>query len=426
MASKFYVDVVLLALGAAIMSWLASSLINPELLLWDNMNIWFGSDIPRVMKNMTVRIEGHNGSFKHPLFALLVWPPTALIHAIVGDAFTAVRIVMAANAACAVCLLMSLSSRIGLTRIDRILVTLLFIASSGFMFWYSVPETFAFGSTSILLALFAAPYAVKKETDLWPFVIFGLAGLSMTITNFGVFCIALLCGLWAAQQHPSLKDVLLRAIKPLFFVLFTGAVLAVVQDQVFGDAGLFFNVKALAGETKFIGQPNSAPLVWRPVILILGSIVTGGLSAVPSVNRLPAGDVDIIALAMPTYTLHDGTASGVQIIAACLFLIFFIGGIIAFLRLHIGGYLTAAATATLEAASLSAIFFILLHMLYGSEVFLYSAHMLPLVVVILAGGLMSVRGYLIRVLFAALIATAGVHNFWMLIDAHDQIMALNF
>ncbi len=432
-----YVDVALLALLGAVVSWLASSLINSDLLLFGNMNIWFDSDMPRVLKNMIVRTEGHQASFKHPLFALLVWPPTALVQMVVGDALTAARVVLAANAALAVALLMSLCARIGVPRLDRILAALIFISSCAFVFWFSVPETFAFGATSILIALFAASHAAERRAGMGWLVAFGLAGLSMTITNFAVFCVALAAGLWVANPKGGLLGVILGGIKPVATVLALAAVLAVAQDRTFGDAGLFFNVKALAAESQFIGQSHATPMAQRPAILLLAPMLYGAAEPAPFTNNLASGVTEVVKLNMPRYAITDS----VQAVAVALFVTVLLWGLWAVVKCQQAGQLAGGARATIWAACVSTIGFVALHVIYGAEVFLYVAHMLPLLVVLLAAGLMAVRvdaepsdlrqswtmlqSWTMRGMCCALIGLMALHNGQALIEAHHSAAALN-
>lgn len=430
-----YVDVALLALLGAVVSWLASSLINSDLLLFGNMNIWFDSDMPRVLKNMTVRTEGHQASFKHPLFALLVWPPTALVQMVVGDALTAARVVLAANSALAVALLMSLCARVGVARLDRILAALMFISSCGFLFWFSVPETFAFGATSILIALFAASHAAENSNKGWNglgwLVAFGLAGLAMTITNFAVFCLALAAGLWVSNPKAGITGVVLRGIKPVAAVLIVAAALSVAQDRLFGDAGLFFNVKALAAETQFIGQSHAAPMGQRPAVLLLAPMLFGAAEPAPFTNNLASGVTEVVKLNMPRYAIIDG----VQAVAVTLFVTVLLWGLWAVVKRQQAGQLAGGARATIWAACASTIGFVALHVIYGAEVFLYVAHMLPLLVILLAAGLMAVRvgaepsglrqSWTMRGMCCALIGLMALHNSQALIEAHHSAATLN-
>ncbi len=108
----------------------------------------------RVFANMTDRWSDHNRIKVHPLFSLLTFPLVYFLNTILGiKAIAAVRIVIAAVASVWLGTLFLLLRLIGCQRFDATLFSLLGATSATAVFWFVVPETYPFGSLSILFAL---------------------------------------------------------------------------------------------------------------------------------------------------------------------------------------------------------------------------------------------------------------------------------
>ncbi len=148
-------------------------------------NIYFQADIALVYSNMTELQSNHHRTGMHPLFSIVMWPLVALV-GLLTDAAPAsiVRLVLAVNAGAAAALIYLILRRIAAARIDAWLFTLLFCVSTSTVFWLTVPETFPFGGTSILAMLAIVALAARPRFST--LVLGNIATMSMTLTNWMV------------------------------------------------------------------------------------------------------------------------------------------------------------------------------------------------------------------------------------------------
>jgi hypothetical protein len=158
-------------------------------------NIYFQADIALVYSNMTEFDSNHHRTGMHPLFSIVMWPLVTLLVAI-SDATPAVivRLLLAFNAGATAALAYLIVHRIAATRIDASLYTLLLCVSSSTVFWLTVPETFPFGGTTILFMLALAAIVARPRIPALVFA--NVVTMSMTLTNWMVAIYATLRLLW--------------------------------------------------------------------------------------------------------------------------------------------------------------------------------------------------------------------------------------
>ena len=264
-----------LMLLAGWFSWCLSGMAPPQLIDRMNTDTWFDADIDRVYENITVRTsrtKDYQAAHKHPLFSITFWPIAQTINTIVDSLYVSVRIILALNAAVSIALLLSLLTKFQIQSLDRILFALLYIASGGFVFWYSMVETFPFGATSIFIALHAV-YLAKISSPVLKFgmmVFSGVASISVTVTNFAatIFTVFALHGVFDTRSVSGVIQSLKQRRKPLLFyfsiVLLTATSIGQIQDLFFGDAGFFINLNSLSMECRFVGIETAVPLWARP------------------------------------------------------------------------------------------------------------------------------------------------------------------
>lgn len=383
--------------GAAAWVLLLNSLLFPAAYDRAAINIWFDSDVGRVVENMTVRETGHAAAFKHPIFPIVAFPPTKLLTLLGASRDAALAIVLALNASAFVWLLDRLARRLGLASLDRALLLLACLGSAGFMFWFPVPETFPFGATTMLAALLLvttrgdgspAP-AEGRLAATWRWAAATALAMSMTITNILMALAGALDairGRWRAEGRRDVPKVLRTVLTGGVAGVLVVALVAVAQDRIFGEAGLFFNPNALLGERQFIGGEAASSLLAR--LQTLGAqVMVAGAPAAPSRigigedgvalaglrldGRWPAGPLGLAALAgwcvvvaiaawrllaslpRPATRPEGGSASGTPAVTSTALL-----------------FLAANGT---------------LHLVYGSAVFLYLAHFVGPAVLVAAG-----------------------------------------
>jgi hypothetical protein len=404
--------IICLFVFAAVVSFVLSSSIGNRLfpVLDDNQDVWFDSDTRIVVMNMTVRDVHHWTLYKHPLFSIILWPLTSLVRLFVGDPVTAVRIVQAANAGLVVTLLFTLLARVGVGLLDRTLVSLLFVVSSTMLFWYTMPESFAFGGTTLLIALHAAisarPTTIRGYAAL---TLASIATLSMTITNWaaGLVATAVSFGL---LDHPirmikgwfgNLRAFVLDVRGPIIvtvaaFVIAAG--LAVVQDAIFGEASLFFNISQLLNERAFVGDYSVTHAVLRPFVLLFSPVVIGTIGTWFEGARMTADEfvpvawTGLAALGLWILLLAGGLASSIA----------------AFVRPQADNLSLRRMAVT---SLITLVFFVLVHAVYGFIAFLYVAHTAPFVLAIASAAFLGRFRLLARIVIIPLILLAGFHNY---------------
>lgn len=373
-------------------------------------DVWFDSDTRIVAMNMTIREYHHWTLYKHPLFSIITWPITSFVGLFVSDTMTAMRIVQAANAGLVVVLLSTLLGRIGLKLFDRTLFALLFIASSTMLFWYTLPESFSFGGTTLLIALHATISA--RPTTRLGYLGHGLASLatlSMTITNWvaGLLATTIAYGL---LDHPirllkrwlsDLRTIWTDIKGPVLIsaaVLVTAMALALLQDAIFGEASVFFNVRYLLRESAFVGDYSVSHALTRPFVLLFSPIVVGTLGTWFEGTRLTADD------------FIPSTWTG--IVALILWVTLFAGGLVAAVATMIRPSLAnLKVRRMIIAAAITLTGFVLVHSVYGFIAFLYVAHTAPYVLALTAPLFLTRFRTVARALMVALILFAGYHNY---------------
>jgi hypothetical protein len=409
-ATNILLPAVLMVL-AALLSFLISGKLTQALIQPENFDIWFDSDAPRVFSNMTDASQGHGAMFKHPIFSILLFPPTYVLTLVLGDAVLAVRSVLALNAALAAFCLWLLFRRMGATALDSALVCLLFMSSAGFIFWFGVPETFPFGATTIIISLIAATMAAPRSTsEKIRMALLSAASFSMTITNW-------IAGLAATAASHRLLDSPLKNLKRWLhdykaliadlkgpFVISAIALViltafALVQNVFFGEANLFFNVPALIGEKRFMGAYNDSGLLERLSTLWTGSIVAGDLKSWSSSEWLRSSGFNLDSL-------FPGSLLG---LAAQILWVFLLGyAVVSVLRRRTSLPDVAFRAFVTSGVTLAA--FTLIHLIYGELTFLYVAHFAPLLVVGICAMLIANPAPYLRVMVLVMICLATYHN----------------
>lgn len=349
---------------------------------WSKVDVWFNADIPRVFSNLTILEHGHGGTYKHPLFSILLYPIVNGVNVIVDNIMLSVRIVLSLNAGLFFFLLNHLLRQRVTSLVDRTLILLLTMSSSAFIFWFSVPETFAFGATTILLSL--CLINTRKRGGLYGSivdVVLCAASLTMTITNWivGIFSVAFRYGVfgklytWAhspVRQYFRLYNIIKEPTTIIIMSAGVVLIFAFLQDYIFGGAGMFINVFSLYGETKFFAGLSVSEMAERIFNLFISPVVFGTqysheLTAIPNLAPARIG-VEVSNL---TFNSVSQTIAITGWVAA-----FFIGVCVNANSLK--------KDILLITSVVSLLVFTVLHLIYGSSYFLYVAHFLPLLMII--------------------------------------------
>lgn len=209
-------------------------------------DVWFESDQPRVFNNMTNRDVGdYDTSAVHPLFPATGFLPVKLIRKVFHVIpIVAVRIVSSALAALWAAVVYVVLRLFGCRRFDSLLFTTLTAVSASAVFFLTVPETYVYGSLTILIALGTVLLARDRPLpSLW-YVVMSAMALSMTVTNWmaGIFA-TFACHPWRKSFQITVNALCLVT------VLWAGQKILFPSATFFlGDYGRY---------TPYINDPNS-------------------------------------------------------------------------------------------------------------------------------------------------------------------------
>ena len=225
----------ILAAVAALLSALNFGYLDPVLYGLLGIDFWFQSDMARAFYNMTEAESSHYRASVHPLFSLIAYHGVlfvkcgiGLFHEITSD--QAVQLVMAAVAGTWTATLYTLLRLLSLWRFEAVLFSLLGAFSAASLFWFSVPETYSFGSVSILSALTVAAVHQRRALAEGWFVLASTATLSFTITNW-------MAGLAAAFINLRIG----RALRVTLITFASVYLLWLLEKHLFPTAGSFLN-----------------------------------------------------------------------------------------------------------------------------------------------------------------------------------------
>ncbi len=395
---RHYIDIliafVFVILGG-VASYLGAQLIDPIIVkVW---NSWFGGDMPRVFDNMTSRGSDHYRLKVHPLFSLIAFPPvTVLEKALHLEPIIAVRIVIAAVAALWLGTLFITLRLLGCRRFDAMLFSLLGATSAAAIFWFTVPETYSFGSLSILLALC---FVVLTEnylfSSLWYVAVSALT-LSITITNWMV-------GILVTAVNHRWKQSLQITVNAFAVV----TLLWGVQKYIFPSAVFFLGDRE---EKKYVKVFKSA----GEYLTVIKSFVSNTI-VMPAIQLTENIKKPEWPYMSPQAT-DPGSGSIWGFIAVGLWM--------ALLGLGMWGCFSSKKHPKLRLVlGFSLLGQLLLHLVYGGgETFLFSLHFAPLLIILAAFSTLT-RARLVGLILAGmLIISAGINNVQLFYQATEYFL----
>lgn len=175
-----------LASLAGFAAYQGAQLINP-IFTFDKQtgDAWFHTDTIRVFDDMAVYAADHYRTNVHPLFVLLALPPVYALKIGLGlDSVRAVHVVIALVAAVWIAVLFSVLRLIGIRRLDAVLFSIASATSASAIFWSTIPETYIFGSVTLLLALGIVAIAPYYHLSAIWYVAVSVLTLGITVTNW--------------------------------------------------------------------------------------------------------------------------------------------------------------------------------------------------------------------------------------------------
>lgn len=369
---------------AAIGSSVAQSRVNPAATAAPN--VWFQADSGRVYKNMTERYSNHYRTKVHPLFSLATHPVVHGASLLGIDKAVAVRALVAAVAGLVLAMLFAILRVVGTRLFDALVYTALLAGSASALMFSAVPETFLFGSLTILVVVLFA--ALSERRRFPPFVDVGVSALSlsMTVTNW----VAGMLGTFS--RHPLRQTI--RITVDAFAVV---TVLWAVQHALYPSSEFFL---LSPEERDYIFSDDAGSMADKAVVFFLHSVIAPGVEVLP--NRWTP---DWPLFSVQRAAVGTGGALGWPLAV----------GWTAMLALGLWAMWKDPANRRVKIVVASTVLFqFALHMVYGDETFLYSLHWVPLLVLIASfGAVPPYRRYALVLAIACAIGFAAnnAHQF---------------
>ena len=353
-------------------------------------NAWFQADAERVLQDLTLVEAERWRSHFHPNFTILFGAPVQLATwlGVPPFAAAAASVVLAAGGSTWLCYL--LGSYLGLRTVGATLLTLCWLSSATFLHWYSVVETFSWGgvSTFAVLGCLARPASPRKA---W-WVLAHLLAFSVTITNWGSALVA------TAVRVPWRRALVIG-------LLFGAVALALngVQKWIYPKSVTFFQPMLMRGEAKTY---RAAP----PGSVVRVFFAHSMVAPVPVVEKR---EYQVITNQFVSLGAHRWL--GWVALAAWWGLLLL--GIWTLLRgqvvpgwfaLGLGGMLLGQ---------------LLLHLVYGELTFLYTAHFMPMLLV-LAGVGFAGKWRRVALGLAAMFVCMGGVNSYLVFRQATQLAAV--
>jgi hypothetical protein len=350
-------------------------------------DVWFGSDIPTVLGNITSLDSDFGRNNKHPLFPLLLFPLVfgvgKLFHL---DLLSSARLVTVGISILWVSALYILLRVMSCHRLDATLFSILGGVSAAAIFWLVIPESFASGSFTILLGLIFIVLTQSHQFAVIWYVLVNVLTVSITITNSMV-------GLLATVINNRWRKTILIALSSL--LLATG--LWGLQRIIFTNSGFPFQPGTFIGEKKFVSAPGS-----KEILAVLSSFFYQTL-IMPAVQWV---DSPIRPNWVKFETDHlSPTSGGLWGTIAVFAWTGLLGlGLWGFFSIKQHRKLRIILGLTLSAQ-------LLMHSIYGvEETFIYSLHFAPLLLTFSALSLFTRFRLISLLLVTILIFSAGINN----------------
>lgn len=349
-------------------------------------DVWFDADTYRISEGLLDNMFiAHNRSAVHPLFPIMSSPlPMLLTRFFSIDSAIALRVTTAALASIWITSLYLLLKLIGCPRLDSTVFSLLGLSSSGAMFWLTVPESYSYGSITILLALcFTSLTEIQSFSFIW-YVAVSAMTFSMTVTNW-------MFGIVPAIINNSRK----KTFQILLITLGSVALLTVFQKLIFRYATIL-NPMHFRGESQYSSVPTTSKFILSSISFWLHSMV------MPKINLgsyLDQGGFLTLSI-QKSLPLIGEFWSCTALIAWVLLLALGLWSIVVVktqrkLRLSLGIGLVGQFG---------------LHLIYGTETFLYALHFIPLLVPLAALTILTSRRWIALTLAVVFIVSSCINN----------------
>jgi hypothetical protein len=372
---------VVLAAATALASYL--SVVTLDARFFDTStgnDVWFEGDLARVAEEMASRWSAHSRATVHPVWSLFACSGVYLFRAIGVPPVHSVAIVAALIAACWTTLMYAVLRAVRHPPTDAVLFTSIALVSAAGLFWLTVPETFAAGSATMLLALLVAGLAERRPVHEGWFVVTSALTLGVTVTNW-------MAGILATGSRYPLRRTVQITLNAFVLVV----ALWSLQRMFIPRADFFIGY---SNEQRYLLRPETGGVGNILAVLAIQSIVMPEIDIVEKPRRGPIMSVQRASI---------GRSSVVWRAAAVMWLLLLACGI----RGAVDAWSSSPLVRTV--CLLIAAQFVL-HLLYGTETFLYALHVVPLLVVLASLSAKTALRSGAVAAAVALLVLAGVNN----------------
>lgn len=343
-------------------------------------DIWFEGDLGRLADEMTHRWAAHSRAPVHPLFSLLTVSAAYPLRALGLGPTAAVAAVSALSAGAWMLACYALMRALGHAALDALALALLAACSAAGLFWLTVPETMALGSASVLAAVTVGVVASERHIRERWLIAASAASLSITVTNW-------MAGLAASAMSLTWK----RAIQVSANALALVVVLWGVQRVVVPHADFFVGY---SNEQRYFLRPEAQGPLSAVKVSIVNGMMMPRLSTTVKPGRGSILTVQGSRLREQTALWMAGTSVWL-IVVAC-------GVYVSLVRKP--GRPGERLVLIVAAGQLA------LDAIYGTETFLYTLNLIPLLVAVGGAGLESRGRWLVRAGVVALLVMAVTSN----------------
>lgn len=366
------------------------------------MDVWFDSDSARVFNNLTDRASDHYRTSVHPLFSLLAGTPVIAAINLFGVQPLLAAAISIALWSGMLCALVFATVRLTTGRVlDAAVYTLLFLSSAGFVFWSGIVETYTLGAVSLVLPLLLV-LLVRRRWPVWTLIPASALALSITVTNW-------MAGIAAMLVATPLSI----AIRWTIYAFALVTVLTGLQHVVFPTSGAFLDFYEEFWYSS-LSEPRS--LIDRAVAGALrftfDTMVLQGVALAPKPG---GGGGSMLA------SLTIGQGSVTALLSAVAWFALLAIGIVQLLKATVSGhalqrFCIALALVVLGQGGL--------HLVYGSETFLYAAHFAPLLVMVASLASLSRWRWPSLALAIGVAIAAATHNHALFAQSADQVCSV--
>jgi hypothetical protein len=389
-----------LAAIAGIASYQVAQLTYPVNYIED---VWFHGDCSLVFRLMVSPEADSYRRLRHPLFPAIAPALVHLLEIILGiNPNTAIKVILAAIASLWSGMLFLLLRLLNCRLFDTTLLSVLAAVSAAAMFWFVVPESYPFGSLTILLGLCLAVVAERHRLSAGWYVAANVLTMSITITNWmvGIFVTILNNSRQRSLQIMALALCLVaialggyRVLRPFLFSNISSATTSVASTvattaAIPPEADKLSVLKRIIGfEFMFVSDPisTSRSFVFHTAIAPAFQVAQQYNTLFTQSSPPGSGGTNWGEIAVLLWTALLGIG------LAALFAI----------RKHRQLRIVLGLTLLGQ---------LILHLIFGEETFLFSLHFLPLFVILLALSTLTKARPITLVLASMFVLSAGFNN----------------